>query len=234
MLFPVAIENEIAGRSIGWVLDHPGCFVYGDNADAALAAIPNAITDYSAWIASRNQGDSWIDTNEIELLLAESWDTYMIDDEFEPAQEGYEVNAWFRRDWKPLAEQDLARAEKLLAWSRTDLLDAVSGLSAEALNAQYLNERWNILGILNHVGGAEWWYLHRLGLSFAQQDVPKGPFERLEKVRARLLDILPGLAGSRTVLGVDGEFWSPRKLLRRAVWHERDHTQHIHKLRGAQ
>jgi hypothetical protein len=31
-------------------------------------------------------------------------------------------------------------------------------------------------------------------------------------------------------MGTDGEFWSPRKLLRRAVWHERDHTGHIRKL----
>jgi hypothetical protein len=31
-------------------------------------------------------------------------------------------------------------------------------------------------------------------------------------------------------MGTDGEFWSPRKLLRRAVWHERDHTEHIRKL----
>ena len=233
MLFHVAIEIENPARSIGWVLDHPGCFAYGDNADAALAAIPNAITDYAAWIASRNQGNPLIETSEIELLLTETWDVYTIDDEFNPAQEGYEVNAWFRHDWKPLAEQELALGEKLLAWSRADLLDAVSGLSTEVLNAEHHGERWNILGILNHVGGAEWWYLHRLGLSFPQQDVPKDPFERLEKVRARLLDILPGLAGSRKVLGVDGEFWSPRKLLRRALWHERDHTRHIHKLSGA-
>lgn len=25
-------------------------------------------------------------------------------------------------------------------------------------------------------------------------------------------------------------FWSPRKLLRRALWHERDHTEHIRKV----
>jgi hypothetical protein len=29
---------------------------------------------------------------------------------------------------------------------------------------------------------------------------------------------------------VDGEFWSPRKALRRALWHERDHIDHINKL----
>jgi hypothetical protein len=32
------------------------------------------------------------------------------------------------------------------------------------------------------------------------------------------------------VVGVEGEMWSPRKVLRRAVWHERDHTEHIRKL----
>jgi len=32
------------------------------------------------------------------------------------------------------------------------------------------------------------------------------------------------------VVGLDGEFWSPRKLLRRTVWHERDHVDHIRKL----
>jgi hypothetical protein len=230
MLFQVAFENQLAGRSIGWVLDHPGCFAYGENADAALAATPRAIADYAAWVASRNQGNCWVEIDEIELLITDTWDVYTINDEFEIAQEGYDVDAWFRHDWKPLTVQDLERGEKLLAWSRADLLDAVNGLSAEALNAQYPGERWNILGILGHVGGAEWWYLDRLGLGFARQDVPKDPFERLEKVRARLLDVLPGLVGSRKVLGIDGEFWSPRKLFRRTLWHERDHTGHIHKL----
>ena len=41
---------------------------------------------------------------------------------------------------------------------------------------------------------------------------------------------LPKLNGVKQVVGVDGEFWSPRKMLRRALWHERDHTEHIRKL----
>jgi hypothetical protein len=42
--------------------------------------------------------------------------------------------------------------------------------------------------------------------------------------------LLPTFVELRQVAGIDGEFWSPRKLLRRAVWHERDHTEHIGKL----
>jgi hypothetical protein len=51
-------------------------------------------------------------------------------------------------------------------------------------------------------------------------------------VRSHLRVVLPTLAGTHEVLGVDGEFWSPRKVLRRAAWHERDHTDHINRLRG--
>ena len=62
------------------------------------------------------------------------------------------------------------------------------------------------------------------------EEVPKEPLARLEKVHARMLAVLPGLEGKHQVVGVDGEFWSPRKLLCRALWHERDHFQHIQKL----
>jgi len=49
-------------------------------------------------------------------------------------------------------------------------------------------------------------------------------------VRARLLEVLPSLVGVEQVVGRRGELWSPRKLLRRALWHERDHAEHIRKL----
>jgi hypothetical protein len=32
------------------------------------------------------------------------------------------------------------------------------------------------------------------------------------------------------VVGKEGELWSPRKVVRRMLWHERDHIEHIQKL----
>ncbi len=125
---------------------------------------------------------------------------------------------------------EIKHALKMLAWSRADLLKTVEGLSAEKLDATYMGERWSISGILGHIGGAEWWYLDRLGLAFPRADVPGEPLERLEKVRAFFNTTLPKLEGVKQVVGVDGEFWSPRKVLRRALWHERDHIDHIRKL----
>ena len=58
----------------------------------------------------------------------------------------------------------------------------------------------------------------------------KSRWQRLEKVRKHFTSALFKLDGVKQVVGVDGEFWSPRKVLRRALWHERDHTEHIRKL----
>jgi hypothetical protein len=229
MIFRVGLENYVEGRSIAWVLEHPGCFAYGSNGEAALQALPEVVHTYIAWTATHTPS-SWLVTDEVEIQLDGTWEVYSINDDYDLAPEGYDVNSWFLHDWKPLTAEEIERGLKILSWSRADLLEAVRGLSAAELDRSYPGERWNIAGILNHVGGAEWWYMDRLEIAFPQQDVPKDPFERLEKVRAWLVEALPGLAGSKQVVGVDGEFWSPRKLLRRAAWHEIDHTQHIHKL----
>lgn len=227
MLFYIGLENNVEGRSLAWVLGHPGCFAYGENGEKALAAVPKAIREYIDWIA-RRASQNWLSPDFIETQLEDVWDVYAIDENYQPVETGdYEVNAWFRRDWMPLTQDDIDRGLELLSWSRQELLQTVSGLSQEKLTERYPGERWDIAGILRHVGGAEWWYLNRLDLAQPREQVPEDPFLRLTQVRARLEQMLPGLAGVSRVVGVDGEFWSPRKLLRRAVWHERDHTNHI-------
>jgi hypothetical protein len=231
-MFLVGLENGAEGRSQAWVLGHPGCFAYGVNGSVALEAVPKAIQEYSTWIGAHTS-ECWLDDADVEhceYRLEETWECYSIDSDFELTQDGYEVNAWFRHDWKPLSIEDIQLGSLLLTWGRDELLKISADLHTEILERTYPKERWSISGILKHIGGAEWWYLDRLGLAFPRQEVPGDPFQRLEKVRSRLLEILPGLPGSTQVIGVEGEFWSPRKLLRRAVWHEYDHIAHIRKL----
>jgi hypothetical protein len=50
------------------------------------------------------------------------------------------------------------------------------------------------------------------------------------RVRVHLVSLLPTLVGVAQVIELDGELWSPRKLLRRTLWHEREHTVHIQRL----
>jgi hypothetical protein len=228
-MYKVGLENNTEGRSQAWVLGHPGCFAYGVDGPAALQAVPQAIWDYRRWISSHS-ADNWLPGSDIEYQLEETWECYTIDEHYELALEGYEVNAWFRHDWLPLVSEDIQHGLLLLSWGRQELLNTVGRLGNDTLDRTHLGERWTISGILSHIGGAEWWYLDRLGLAFPRAELPDEPFHRLEKVRLCLADSLPSLVGSTQVLGASGEFWSPRKLLRRAVWHEYDHIAHIKKL----
>lgn len=228
-MFRIGLENNLEGRSLAWVLGQPGCFAYATTGTAALAEVPSAIHAYRRWI-SNHTSESWFPPQDIDYQLEETWECYTINDDFELAAEGYEVNAWFRYDWKPLTDEEVRHGLALLDWGRTELLQVVSNLGEAALNRMKPGERWSITGVLKHVAGAEWWYLDRLGLAFPREGLPGDPFERLEKVRSCLIETLPGLVGTKRVVGVAGEFWSPGKLLRRAVWHEYDHIEHIRKL----
>lgn len=231
MIVQVGIENNFEGRSIAWALEHPGCYAYGPTGERALAGLADAVFEYADWIAVRNHQEAWLEPGELEFYLDGTFDDYFINEQFDLSDEqGYEVDGWFLYDWKPLTEPDVACGLRLLSWTRDDLLDVTQDLDPASMTRLYPGERWNIQGILSHVSGGDWWYLDRLGLAPAQDDLPAEPFKRLEYVRKVLVQALPALVGVNRVLGVDGEFWSPRKLLRRAVWHERDHTLHIRKL----
>jgi hypothetical protein len=233
MIFQVGIENNNDGRSIAWALEHPGCFAYGANADEAVLNLESALIKYAGWIL-RHEAQTWLRLPDakIEFVINGIWDVYTINDGLDKTTDadGYSVESFFPHDWKPLTALEIKHGLAMLTWSREDLLNSVEGLSPAKLAATYPGERWSINGILGHVGGAEWWYLDRLGLAFPREQVPDEPLARLEIVRKQLVSALCKLEGVQKVIGVSGEFWSPRKVLRRALWHERDHSEHIRKL----
>ena len=231
MKFRVGIENNNEGiRSIGWMLEHPGCYAYGRHEQEALANSTKAIRDYTEWISKHET--AWIPLDEtFEPQVEQVWTDYTINKEYDRVEkDGYDVEPFFEQDWKPLTSTDIERGLKLLAWSRADLLDILEKLTPEQWAYKKEEERWDIAGIVRHIGGAEWWYMDRLRLAFPREEVPQEPLERLKKVRNLLNEVLPTLIDVNQAVGRDGEFWSPRKVLRRAVWHERDHTEHIRKL----
>jgi uncharacterized damage-inducible protein DinB len=233
MIFQVGIENNNEGRSIAWALEHPGCFAYGMKGPAAVSNLEGALNKYAGWIL-HHEPKTWLTFSEpdIEIVVNGTWDVYYVNDDLDIASEadGYSVESFFPYDWKPLTTIEIKRGLDMLVWSRDDLLKTVQGLSQEKLNQTYTGERWSINGVLGHVGGAEWWYMERLGLAFPRANVPEEPLARLEKVRSHFNKVLFKMDEEKQVIGVDGEFWSPRKMLRRALWHEHDHMDHIRKL----
>ena len=65
-----------------------------------------------------------------------------------------------------------------------------------------------------------------------RESVPEKRLARLEVIRGRLRAVMPRLAGLARIEEMEGELWSPRSLVRRALWHDRDQPQHIRELRA--
>ena len=231
MLIRIGLENNMDGHSIAWALDLPGCFANGKDGKEALVNMPRAVVAYQAWL-ERHAPESWLkNLKDFDIRLVETFECYTIDDDFEISDKGYEVDAWFRDYWKPLTRQDVLRGKQLLSFSRADLLQVAEGIDAARLDREYPSEHWSIRGILRHIGTSEWWYLDRLDKAgMSRRELPEDVFERLKAARARLESALSELEGIELVMGKSGEFWSPRKLLQRAIWHELDHIDHIKKL----
>ena len=217
----IVCAEETEGRWVAHVPDLPGCFTSDINLDLALKAIPAAIEGYLAWCHGHGLHVTGLSAPMIVGEVIRAWN-YEVDQE---------VNAFFAADRPPVTPGELPEYQHLLGATRRDLIAAVDGVRAEQLQREFPGERWPMLGILRHVANAEWWYLDRMGLTLPRSELEEDPFERLDQVRNHLLDSLTALSQRQGVLAMGGETWSARKVLRRALWHERDHVQHLLRLR---
>ena len=226
----IGLENNNEGRSLAWMLEHFGCIGYGDDGQSAVVSMAKAIPDYIAWI-EKHTPRPWFSPAEIDIRLVEIFDDYFIDEHQREVEKGGRlIKAWFKTDWMAVSEEELEHAMQVLTWARMDMFDLISPLSDKMLDACFTGENMSIREILGHIGRSEWWLMDRLGRSHAEELLPADPMERYQKERAEMMVTLPELVNLDQVVGKDGEFWSPRKVLRRLCWHERDHYQHIQRL----
>lgn len=232
MQIKIGLENNNEGRSIAWALDYPGCFAYGREGAESIIRVPQALIAYKNWIDGYSP-DSWIkDLGDFDVRLVETVEYVRLNKKYELDPEGnWEACAWFHHDWLPLSEIEIQHSLDVLAWGHNDLIELVAALDGEKLDQKLPEERWSIRGILRHVANAEWYYLDRLSLAkFKHEELPENMFDRIQTTLNWTKEALPKLAGVEEVRGREGEFWSPRKVLRRATWHALDHCQHIHRL----
>jgi predicted RNase H-like HicB family nuclease/uncharacterized damage-inducible protein DinB len=218
----IVCAEEMDGRWIAHVPDLPGCFSAHKDRDVAIKGIPAALESYVLWCQRHGMRISGLAGPMLVSEVIRAW-TY---------EDDYEVNAFFASDRPPVTGGEVEEFRRLLEMTGRDLLAAVEGLAPQDLAKEFSGERWSILGILRHVANSDLWYLDRLGLALPQADLPDEVMPRLERVRAHTLASLPALSLRTGVVALSAELWSARKVLRRTLWHERDHTDHILKLRA--
>jgi hypothetical protein len=212
------IENLEPNCWIVTIFDLIGCFSSGRSEEDALAQAGRRVRQYFEWLG-RKDGNPAPFEDAVEVVTAERFETYPW-----PKDPALMVHAFFEDDARPLRPWDLEMALRLLEWSRKDLLQLAGAELPDALNAVENVPTWKTLdGLLQHIWESENTILDRMGAMVDVGAMPGDATGRLEVVRRKLVAVLPEWVESETIVEKFGEKWSPRKALRRVLWHERDH-----------
>lgn len=195
------------------MFDLPRCFGRGRTEEEATSNLPDRIAAHLDWLGTHGEE---VSDARVEFDVTERYTPPKEQLEGSLTEDVYVVNAFFDDDARPLASEEVEAAVRLLSRSRTEL--------TKALEVRPLDK---VAPILDHIGWAEWWYWDRLEAAFPREQVPDDPIEKLERTRRHTIENLPSLVGRAGVSEKRGELWSPRKLLRRTLWHEADHTEQI-------
>jgi hypothetical protein len=195
----IGLEEIEPGHWIAWVLAIPGCYANGITEHEALAGVPDA------WRAETGHDMPG------PLRVVERWrGVSAVDDP------GFIVNATFADDLRPLDAEEIDAGIARLERNHRRFLDVLGRVPVSD----------EIGGIIRHLTTAEQWYLGNIDL-VPEGKGPDDPLERFAWIRAFTLRALPTLAGRDILADCAGEGWTPRKVLRRMIWHERDHTRQI-------
>jgi predicted RNase H-like HicB family nuclease len=213
MPYLVAVEDIEPRHWVAWVADLPGCFATGRSEGEAIGRVAGAVTHYARW--RQRHGDPIGLVEPLAFQVDERFHSYL-------SSPDYRVNACFRVDRPPLTESEAIEAYRLLLHAREDLLAVLETVNTD-------DEK--VREVVRHVAQAERWYFANLGLEQAAPD--DDALFALDGVRRQSLRWLRQLVGNRSIRVVRQEGWTARKVLRRTLWHERDHTQHLRELSGA-
>jgi predicted RNase H-like HicB family nuclease len=212
MKYVVYIECDDETLKEGGYLAHipaiPGCVGRGLTKKEAVARCEETLRSYLALLIHAGVSGVPRETDKLDVEVREC------------------TGSTFPSDYNPLMPNE---TEQLVQWmevSRDEMLETVAGLPPAALDWKPNPNIYSIREILNHIANADWWYVQRL--KFWPNDV----YQRLAATRDLLSASLRSLndddRGRVTVHY--GEEWTPRKVARRALEHEREHLIQIREL----
>lgn len=128
-------------------------------------------------------------------------------------------NPTFLTDYDALRPNELETLLRWMAISRQELMDLIKNISEEAFRWIPPDETRTLREIINHIAEADLRYTDQL------KQWPEGPIYRLAATRGVALERLRSLTEEEraSITVHDGEEWTPRKVVRRMLEHEREH-----------
>ncbi len=222
MIYKTGLEIIEPDNWVNFVFDLPGCFSQARTKKDAIDNSTESIKEYLNWREGYNYSES-NQTEPIQFEIVEKFDKLIYEG-------NYIINAFFEADKQIFLPEEIYQIEWLLDCSRNDLANILKTLTTDQLDQTIKGEvQKNIRGVLRHIATAEVWLLESINLAFDRSEIPVETFEALSKTRNYTVSILEKFINNDTIAIRKSEQWSPRKVIRRMLWHERIHTQQIRK-----
>jgi hypothetical protein len=219
------LENLAPRCWVVSVFDLIGCFSSGRTEEGAVAQAGKRVRQYFEWLG-RKDGSPVPFEDPVQVVIAERIETRPW-----PKDPTHSVHAFFADDARPLRPGDLEIARHLLEWSREDFLRLAGSMLPDSLSRAENIPNWNTLdGLITHIWETEAMILNRMGTPIDAAGMPGDAMGRLQAIRAMFCKRLPQWAEEDRTVEEFGEKWSPRKALRRTLWHERDHIWQLENL----
>jgi len=225
------------GRYGAWMLDWPGCFVWDESRDAVLGRVPESVRRHTEWLAAFGE----------PVVVPAGSGLEVVEEVSSLVKDGYERNAIFMADRRPVAVDELAAMFRQLGFARADMarhLDSALGRAATRPGGSPRDARdpdalargaapaRETDGVLRHIAGAEIWLASRLDRALRFEGAPRdGDLAAyLDESRAWMVDQLGALHARDPALEATdgkGEEWTLAKVLRRALYHSLDHLAEL-------
>lgn len=208
----VGLEEGADGAVMAHALNLPGCAAAGGSPEAAIAAFERALGDWFRFLAALGEPVPPRDA-EIEVAV----DEWLATDARVAAGE---TTALFAEDLPALSRDEAERGVRRLGDLRARLLARVRRRPDALLDAETPGGM-TARQVLEELARAQWWTLSRLGAT-PMAEVPEKTLARLDTAMALVVDRLTTLPDDARAhrLELDGEEWTPRKVLRRLLWLE--------------
>lgn len=214
--FSIGLEEGADGHLWAHPLEPAGCAGDGPSPADAVAAFERDLLEWLRFLAAAGEPvpppdveveiavDEWIET-DARAALGES-------------------TALFAADLRAVTEDELRRGVRLLGDLRGRLLARIRRIPRREVEATLdapAEGGWTVRQVLEELARAQWWTLSRLGAS-PMAETPESTIGRLDTAMALVVQHLANLEPERRAarIELDGEEWTPRKVLRRLLWLE--------------
>jgi predicted RNase H-like HicB family nuclease len=211
-IFPAGLEEGADGSFLVHALTLPGCTAGGSTRDEALSSFQAVL---SQWLTLLGSLGETLPPRDAELqITVDEWHRG------DAAVADGESSVLLDADRQELTEGELLSLLHRLGDLRGNLLSRVRPLPDAALDSVWRGE-WTARLALEELARSHWFTLSRLGSS-SMAEVPDRTLPRLDTSMAlvvqRFTELRPEARSSVTEL--EGELWTPRKVLRRLLWLE--------------